>query len=250
MKTGKWGFGWFHKHFRLFLITTCLSASSSPKGTLAVDSDLNHCFWLLSAPTWDSISLLGPQMGINWPYSIMQHASVDHAYMAVSANWVKTCTVASYSTVKIRYTHNKSVCWMSLCIHFPQGGLLGAVLQTNLKEEIWGQTSRTRWNTMYFSSSFISLSSITRSPKWLLHVITSICWTIISHQYSCSPLNRLYLTTQIHIHPFSERLRAEKNNLDFWNQTPSGGVLEFSVLLEVECWGLVSSQWPDDSKHK
>lgn len=33
------------------------------------------------------------------------------------------------------------------------------------------------------------------------------------------------------------------------NQIPSG-VLEFIVLLEVECRGLVSSQRPDDSKHK
>lgn len=66
---------------------------------------LNHCLWPLSAPTWDSISLLGLQTGINLTYNILSKKTA----CICGQQTERKHTVIAYSVVNIRQTHHKTV---------------------------------------------------------------------------------------------------------------------------------------------
>lgn len=163
MKTGQWGFGGFRKH--------CFPSGCVCQPLLYQEGLLLLILTFKSlslTPTREPISLLGLQTGNNSTHNIR------------SGNSACICGPRLHggSLFCQKYTFRKYV--SNVGVYLFSATFVHWLLHTAvLPEELWGPTRENRVDGDVLARP---LSSLSCRPKQLLHIITSIYWTIISHQ--------------------------------------------------------------------
>lgn len=163
MKTGQWGFGGFRKH--------CFPSGCVCQPLLYQEGLLLLILTFKSlslTPTREPISLLGLQTGNNSTHNIR------------SGNSACICGPRLHggSLFCQKYTFRKYV--SNVGVYLFSATFAHWLLHTAvLPEELWGPTRENRVDGDVLARP---LSSLSCRPKQLLHIITSIYWTIISHQ--------------------------------------------------------------------
>lgn len=168
MKTGQWGFGGFRKH--------CFPSGCVCQPLLYQEG------LLLLILTFKSLSLTSVHTdpGVHFTAGTADRKQFN----------VHVCErLHGGSLFCQKYTFQKYV--LNVGVYLFSATFAHWLLHTAVRpEELWGPTRKNRVGDDVLARP---LSSLSCRPKQLLHIITSIYWTIISHQYGCPPVNRQYL---------------------------------------------------------